>query len=335
MELSSCIYCKNDFTDIEPSDSDIIPTFLGGNLKLRNAVCKKCNNVINSEVEMPIRDNFRYIRSGLGIKGRRKKHINVQVEVEALGKKLGTDLDFFKKKGIPPFPFEFRNENGRKHLAILGDQKYVYRKRKEIESNTPNKKWEWREFSEMPEINASVLVLPFSLMNGEEGKRLAAKIAFERLCQKKGTKVLKDRIYDEIREYVLYGKITRTISCLTYNEKIMEKNLALPFPNHAIVLSHDVKRNRVIGVVSLFGLYYYLVLISTYLPVFSRWDDCIIVHPQELSEDEPFLHGTFDINIPNEAWHMDEKKLKMAREFAFEKFQTALKSVNCIVTEND
>lgn len=334
MNSNACIYCKRSLLEVEPSDSDIIPTFFGGHLKLKNAVCKKCNNDINSQVEIPIRDAFRFIRSGLDIKGRRRKDIKVPLEVKALGKTLITDLDLFQEKGIPPFSFEFKHEDGRKYIAILGERDYTDSMREEIERNTPNKPWKWREFSAMPEINASVLVLPFNLMKGEEGKRLAAKIAFERLCQKKGAQVLTDRLYDEIRKYVLFGKSTRTISCLIYNEKIMEKNLDLPFPNHAIVLSHDVRRNRVIGVISLFGLYYYLVLISTYLQVSSQWDDCVIVHPQDPNEYNLILHGAFEINIPDEAWHLNKEKLKLAREFAFEKFQRALKSVNCIVTKS-
>ena len=102
---------------------------------------------------------------------------------------------------------------------------------------------------------------------------------------------------------------------------------------HSITLTHDTKHYRCVGVVSIFGLYYYLVLLSDYLTIDAPWDDCIIVHPKEDTAYEPLLRGA-NITIPDEAWIMDESKIEMAGKFAHEKFMYTLKYKTKIVKLN-
>ncbi len=118
---------------------------------------------------------------------------------------------------------------------------------------------------------------------------------------------------------------------MIYNEQIMTKNMNFPFPYHSIVLTNDMKRNRIVGVVSLFGLYYYLVKLSDYLSIRVHWDDCIVVDPQESNEYEPLIRGSSSIGIPDEAWAMSEAKLRAAGEFALRKFKSTLESRAFIV----
>ena len=324
MESQTCIYCKNPFNTTQPSKSDIIPDFLGDGLILENAVCKLCNNEINSKVELPLRDYFQFLRAGLDLQGRRGKPLNliVDAEIESLDKRMRVNFDQIKGRGIPPF--KFIGEDGREFYAVIGEKFYIEERKNEISSKKANIRWQ--EANEKGEVSFTVRALPIEVMYGELGKRLAAKIAFERFCQKKSTLLVHDAIYNDIRNYVRYGKETRLISTLIYNEKIMMKNMDFPFPNHSIILTYDLARNRVVGVVSLFGLYYYLVLIALYLPVRAAWDNCVTVDPQESTEYELVIRGTQSINIPDDAWIMDETKLQLAGRFAYQKFKNALES---------
>jgi hypothetical protein len=324
MESISCIYCKNPFNATQPSRSDVIPDFLGNGLILDNAVCKSCNNEINSKVELPLRDHFQFLRTGLDLQGRRGKPLNliVDVEVESLNKRMKANFDEIKGKGIPPF--KFTGEDGREYYAVIGEKSYIKEMKSDISSKKPNIRWQ--EAHEKGEVTFTVKALPIDVMYGELGKRLAAKIAFERLCQKKANQVVLDKIYDEIRNYIITGSSRGTVATLIYNEQIMTKNMNFPFPYHSIVLTNDVRHNRIVGVVSLFGLYYYLVKLSDYLSIRVLWDNCIVVDPQESSEYEPLIRGSSSIRIPDEAWAMNEAKLKDAGEFALQKLKSTLES---------
>lgn len=331
MESMSCIYCKRPFDSAVPSKSDIIPDFLGNGLTLDNAVCKACNNQINSKVELPLRDHLQYLRSGLDLRGRRRKPIDlfVNVEIESLQKKMRVNYDKIKFRGLPPFMFT--EENGRKYYVVIGELSYIDEMKTKIAIKKPN--IIWHEANDMGNIKLTGSTLPIGVMYGELGKRLAAKIAFERLCQKKSSLVALDRIYDGIRNYVRYGTKSNILSTLIYNEKIMESNMNFPFPYHCIVLTNDLKRNRVVGVVSLFGLFYYLVLIAEYLLIRAPWDNCIIVDPQRSEEYELVIRGTQTVNIPDDAWIMSKSKLRSSGEFAFQKFKSALKSQTFVIGE--
>lgn len=325
-----CIYCKNPFGVTKPSKSDIIPYFLGNALTLDNAVCKACNNKINLEIEMPLRDHFQYLRKGLDIRGRHRNPLRLVagVEIEGLNKKMTVNYEKVKGRGLDPF--KFIGDDGREYYAAIGSQQYLTKIKKEISAKNPRVKWHTVKGG--GEVVFTVTALPTRTMYGHLGRRLAAKVAFERLCQIKSPLIALDGIYDDIRQFILTGVESRTISTLMYDEIIMKMNLRdLPFPCHCIVLSHDLKRNHIVGVVSLFGLYYYLVRIAEYLPIKALWDDIVTVDPQERTEYVPPLRGTLGIRIPAAAWIMNESKLKLAGEFAYQKFTTALESKAWII----
>jgi hypothetical protein len=132
MEFQRCIYCKKSFDDCIVSKSDIIPDFLGDGLVLEDAVCKECNNRINSEIELPIRDNFQYLRSQLDLKGRRGKPVRVEVnaEVGEIGEQIKTNLDHVYQKGLPPF--EYRGADGKKYYSVCGKTEYTEVMKQEI-----------------------------------------------------------------------------------------------------------------------------------------------------------------------------------------------------------
>lgn len=329
MRTNFCIYCKLPLDSGSVSKSDVIPDHLGNGLILKEAVCKICNNDFNVQVEQPLRDHLSYLRAGLDLRGRRRKPVRLlaDVEIQSLGKKMTVDVEHIERKGIPPF--KFRGDDGRQYYAVIGKLDYIESKKAEIGRRHPNVIW--KKANEKGEVELQVNTLPVRTMNGQLARRLASKIAFERLCQKKANQVVLDRTYDEVRNFIMTGSCRRPVATLIYNEQIMTRNMNFPFPYHSIILTNDVKRNRIVSVVSLFGLYYYLVRLSDYLSIRVRWDNCIVVDPQESNEYEPLIRGSSSIGIPDEAWAMNEPKLRAAGEFALRKFKAALESRAFIV----
>ena len=113
----------------------------------------------------------------------------------------------------------------------------------------------------------------------------------------------------------------------------MNQNVFCLPMHHTIILTHDIKHHRCVGIVSIFGLYYYLVLLSDYLIINAPWDDCIIVHPQIDQAYEPFLRGA-NINIPDEAWLVDDFKKELAGRYAHKKFMDTVINKAKILSSN-
>lgn len=318
-----CIYCKKRHPEVKPTTSHIIPTFLGGFIELDYAVCKTCNGKINSEVEQPLRNNFSYLRSGLNLEGRRKREIKIIGEATILGQKIKIGMD---KIEIPPF--EHKNTDGKNVLVIVGDNDYIEKKKKEIESNS-SKKWRWNEFEEPPYPEILVEVFPFDKLKREKGQRLSAKIVFERLCQIKTPSILIDKCYDKIREFIKDGKDDSIYANLFYDSKIMERNFNIPFPYHAIFL---MQRNKtLVGIVTLFGLFYFLVIITTHMPIITNWEECIWIHPQFKKEIVPIIRGSLCPTIPSSAFTINNETYERAIHYADEKFKKALKTYGVIM----
>ena len=181
MQAGQCVYCKRSFEKIEVSKSDIIPDFFGNGLILENAVCKDCNNTFNTQVENPLRHHFQYLRRELYLEGRRGRPVKVdtEVEIDEVGKTVGTELDHFIEKGVRPFTFT--GEDGKEYYSVIGNNEYVEEMKDMLNQKKPN--IEWKEREEFG-VRTTFVALPYEVMYSEKGKRLAAKIAFERLCQK-------------------------------------------------------------------------------------------------------------------------------------------------------
>ena len=324
-----CIYCKALIDNSSNSRSDIIPDFLGDGLILDNCVCKTCNNEFNSQVEQTLKNKFHFIRSGLNLKGRRGKPLKVigKIEINSLNKVMNVDVDSIRD-GIPPFKHE--GPDGNEYYVVIGNNGYLEAKKAEISKKKNN--LDWKEIDKS-NIDFVVKILPTDVMLGPLGRRIAAKMAFERLCQKKSSSAVLDGIFDNVRNYIMHGKCNKIVSTMIYNKRIMDQNV-FRFPmHHTIILTHDIKNHRCVGIVSIFGLYYYLVLLSDYLIINAPWDDCIVVHPQTDKAYEPLLRGA-NINIPDEAWIMDESKIELAGKFAHEKFMHTLKYKAIIIKPN-
>jgi len=317
-ETFICIYCKKTLPEIKPSKSHVIPDFLGGVLELNNAVCIECNNRVNREIEKLMIKPFAYLRSGLDLRGRRRRDIKVSAEVKILGVKIKTKLS----SGIQIPPFEYQKPNGEKGLVIVGEKDYVEKEKRKIESNT-RKKWNWEEIEGVPEFEVLIKVLPLEVLRDNEGRKLAAKIAFERFCQMRSSTVLVDSCYDGIREFILTGNAGSIFSNLFFDDKVMNRNFNIPFPWHGIFFMQ--RRYKLISIVTLFGLFYFLTILTNRMPIFANWEECILIHPQTKQKIEPILRGSVFPTIPTTAFEINDDTYRKAARYALTKFDETLR----------
>ncbi|HDH12256.1 MAG TPA: hypothetical protein ENG83_08715 [Nitrospirae bacterium] len=159
---------------------------------------------------------------------------------------------------------------------------------------------------------------------------MAAKIAFERFCQMRSSTSLDDSCYDGIREFVLTGNTGSIFSNLFFDDKVMNCNFNIPFPWHGIFLMQ--KGYSLISVVTLFGLFYFLVILTTRARIDANWDECILIHPRTKQEIVPGLRGSLSSTIPDSAFKkVDNNTYKNAAEYAIDKLTKALNSAECVI----
>lgn len=326
-ETFICIYCKKTVPEVKPTVSHVIPDFLGGALELKNAVCKDCNNRINREIEEPMKKPFAYLRSGLDLGGRRRKEIKIPATTKILGKEI--EINIRSEIEIPPF--EYQKSTSEKGLVIVGDKNYVEKEKQKINSKS-KKTWKWEELEGSPNPKIFIEVLPFNILVDNKGQRLAAKIAFERLCQIRTPSLLVAGCYDEIREFILTGNSSRIFSNLFFNFKVMNQNFNIPFPWHALFLMQ--RGYKLLSIVTLLGLFYFLVILTTRSPIFANWEECILSNPQSKEEIVPILRGSLFPKIPDSAFRIGNDTYKKAAEYATDKFNKALRSSECMIITN-
>lgn len=313
-----CIYCKKTVPEVEPALSHVIPDFLGGALELKNAVCKTCNNKINREVEEPIKKPFAYLRSGLNLQSRTRRDIKIPAKVKI----LGVDLEISLGSEVQIPPFEYQKPNGEKGLVIVGEKNYVEEEKRKIDSNQ-KKRWKWEDLEGTPKPEIFIEVLPLNVLIGKEGQRLAAKIAFERFCQMRSASSVLDNCYDQIREFIVTGNAQGIFSNLFFDDKVMNRNFDFLFPWHGIVFMQ--RGYKLVSIVTLFGLFYFLVVLTTRARINANWEECILIHPQTKQKIVPVLGDSLSPTIPASAFKVDNNAYKKATQYALNKFDNALK----------
>ena len=93
-------------------------------------------------------------------------------------------------------------------------------------------------------------------------------------------------------------------------------------PQHKVVLA---QYNRALfGIVTLFGLFYFLVVLTRMTSVIGYWDEYIICNPQTKEEAEPILRGTGFPKIPKSAFDSGDSVYANAARYAEEKFRESL-----------
>jgi hypothetical protein len=324
----TCIYCLRTAPIVAPSDAHIFPDALGGKTSVSNTVCRECNGRINREIEMPVLPTFALFRSILGIRGRRNGIVRVRASIKFAGQEVESSLNAV---GQPDVIIHVGTDAaGRKTYSLFGPADTVEAKRQEIAQKYPDLKWEERDLlgAAPPES-----LVEFEVdMTGLLLRRLAAKIAFERFAQLRGATFVSDKEFDTIRAFILDGKECRLRCGVLSDPRLLEGPLNFPVPNHSIfVIAHPY--DRILGAfVSLYGIFYWWVILSTEYSALGPTDNLLLEHPQNKTAYSPQLRvKTGSVRVP---WHElasfyrenPKGSVRSAMIHAVKKFQGAVNS---------
>jgi hypothetical protein len=94
------------------------------------------------------------------------------------------------------------------------------------------------------------------------------------------------------------------------------------FPYHTIALMQ--RGHRIIAVVTLFGLFYCLVVLTTTHRLITEWDNCMIVSPQSRECYEPTIRGAFFPTIPESGFNAGDDVYRKAVQYGEGEFLKAL-----------
>lgn len=291
----TCIYCFRSEPAVQPSEAHIFPHVLGGSTSTTDKVCRDCNHRVNQEVEMPVLPAFAFFRSVFGIRGRRNDIVRTRATFK-MGSQEGEV--FLNERGEPDGVIVRRETDsaGKKVYSIFGPVEKIEAKRQEIAQKFPQIEWkqqniESREVEVLIEFELDLIGVPL--------RRLATKVAFERLACRWDSRMLMDHEFDTARNFILTGNEQELCCGLLSDRRLLEGALNFQLPCHAVVLvAHP--DDRVLGaVVSFYGLFYYWVLLSTRHKAIAAWDDVLIEDPQARETENPRLRGNLgDIRVP-------------------------------------
>lgn len=283
-----CIYCRKSPPEVTPSVSHIIPDAFGQGPILNNAVCESCNHDFNQKVEQNLAGRFATLRNALALDGRRGKpsfkakvnFLNVENEVRLIGpKELETSLFVFK--GVT-------GDDGKKKIAFIGDAKSVQKAQEQFQKRHPNVIWEDVDPALIDKGLQFEFRIDFSVFVTPEVHRLAAKIAFETLTWKRGPDSVEGIEFDPIREFIRKGTQNGHPLChITTDPKILMGLGNIPFGIHAIYFDWDINSHKIIAVISLFGLAFYKIILTSRTSVMANHQQLIVINPQIGAPYEP------------------------------------------------
>ena len=199
---------------------------------------------------------FSFFRHLLGICGRRNRAPQVHAILDVNDKRGRVPLDEYgKPAGI--IVSSGIDAVGRKTYDISGPRDQAEAKRLEIAKKNPNMQWR-RLHVHKVESRVRHEVDPTSV----HLRRLAAKVAFERLAQLHGSSLLIGSEFDAVRDFILEG-IEQGVCCgVLSDRRLLHRSLDFPLPYHGIVIIAP-PYDRILGAfVMFYSLFYYWVILS-------------------------------------------------------------------------
>jgi len=319
---NKCVYCLTASKSI--TQSHVIPDSLGGSVIIENAVCKKCNEQINKNVEMPIRDALSLIRGLLEIKSRKRKSPSVKVISEF--KDLRCAISLVHLGEIDKEILVFKKSDG-KQIACFGTKEKIEDFKHKYEAKHANVKWEEIELPDKLSIEAC---LDMSVLYSDAGLRLACKIAFELFIHTRGVDAVFDNGFDSLRKYVLSGKLEEgepLVSIVT-SPAILNSLNNIPFGIHAIVFSPTTDRSFV-ALVGLFGIVYYKVIIQKFYPIITQMQPLYLLNPQSRILYEPhFQYKTVPLRARDKDHLVEpERAFGKISDYVISKMNSDLKTI--------
>lgn len=231
-----------------------------------------------------------------GIESRRGNIPRVKAILKFEGQEGAVSLD---NNGQPAGAIVTKNlsDSGSVQFSVVGPAEKVEVKKNEIQEKFPNMQWAEREMdaSDPPE---SVVKIELDL-TGDQFRRLAAKVAFERFSQIRPAAILRGDEFDHVREFIRTGKETYLCCGLLEDLRLLEGSLNFPLPNHGVVLIANPIDRMLGGFVIFYGLFPYWVVLSQKYTALGSIDDLQIEHPQLKTVENPLLRqniGSIRVN---------------------------------------
>lgn len=295
--VHECIYSSEGTShDSAWSKAHCFPDAMGGVSFTTDKVCEACNNQINGDVESHVIRRLAFFRSIWGIESRRGNIPRVQAILKFEGQEGAVVLD---NNGQPAGTIVAKNlsDSGSVQFSVVGPAEKVEVKKNEIQEKFPNMQWAESEMdaSHPPE---SMVQIELDL-TGNQFRRLAAKVAFERFSQIRPAAILRGEEFNHVREFIRSGKETYLCSGLLSDLRLLEGSLDFQLPNHGVVIIGHPADQILGGFVIFYGLFPYWVVLSTKFTALRPFDDLLLEHPQRKMADHPLLRksiGSIRVN---------------------------------------
>jgi hypothetical protein len=335
----TCIYCQKSEPDVSPSEAHIFPDAMGGITHTLDTVCKACNQRTTKKFEQYEIREFASFQSIWKIKGRKGKVQGVSATVEFEGETFKLSLD---ENGLPKTPIVKARKDamGQKSYYIYGPPDIVDKKKKEIMVKNPSMRWNDVDLTNSPRPE---LKFPFALDIGRKSlRRLAAKVAYERWAQLRGSRTLSEAQYEDIRNFILTGAEPPTLCGNLCDSHLLNGMLNFPIRHHAIVIiAHPY--SRVLGsFVTFYGLFHFWVILSKSFQAVAAFDDILIEDIQGKKATVPLIRPNTGDLLVN--WNKLAKPFLSNPEYAvnlsvkyahdkFRKFEEKLWNIGHLLVE--
>lgn len=278
---SVCIYCDDHDRD---SESHVIPEGLGQGPTLKKGVGQSCNMRINREVEEPVIKELAPIRNFLELPQKHRDRAPMEIEVCFGDKSVITRAKYPADLLSKVFVFkDVTTESGvKRDIVFIGsDKTKIEEHKRKYEEKHKAKNLKAISFSE---INAELHYkcnFDLGVFGRSECLRMVAKIALEWSSLRRNAASIKTPDYSDVVGYINTGQKPKYPAVsIVQDPHTLGAFRNIPFGPHIIYTSIDPRSQNVVMLVSLFGLFYYKVIISTRYRLVGRLAQLEAVHPQ-------------------------------------------------------
>jgi len=268
--------------------SHIIPECLGANLKLPKSVCEDCNKKIGSTIEAKICNDFSFYRFLAQVKTKKGKQTSTVAELEIMGNKVNVKIgEGGVPKCVPPIIVD---EGPPRQFLVTAESP---EKLKKIVNSFEKMGIMFDPEKMAREDVRLIFTADKRYIASNDYLRVATKIAFERLCYISPQRAYNDE-YDKVRNFIRFGKYqNRKPARLIYEERLVNNILGLPFPFHGVLLF--AYGRLIASIVSIFGLFYYYVILNDNNRILQNWAKFIYIDPHDRKAREPILKSDYSL----------------------------------------
>jgi hypothetical protein len=187
------------------------------------------------------------------------------------------------------------DSSGHNTYSVMGPASKVVAKNKEILRKNPSVQWQEMNLPPNETIESQI---EFDLtLTRDDMRRLATKVAFERLAQLRGS-VFVDNEFNTVREFILTGYEQELCCGVLPDSKLLRGPLNFPLPHHNVTIVAHPSDNVLGAFVSFFSLFCYWIILSRRYCAIKPWDNLLLENPQTMVVYEPPLRSVIDVRVP-------------------------------------